>query len=396
MPSVPRHHGGGPPRCHNLGAPCPGRVGERHNAAPEGPFGAPPHLSCPHGARCPRDAKGAHRRTRRRQPGVRSPSQSRRTPLSPSELSPSSSRARPGCSASSAASSAQQLSHSRHHCSLRESTENGGSAHLSRLLTCPSNPRDNTHPQVNGARPPPGHLPVSPGSSGAAPTHPLTGCTAVRVPPPTPQVPAPVWAPRASLTGAPAGHCPGAAAPGRAGGWGRAAPPAAAARRGHRDVLRLPRLPSCRGTEPRGTHSPQRCRELPAPTPEHNPSHPEQRLQRTGGLLGGDLCGFGGVKDLEHCCWSPPGRCKVSHRVQLAFQHRVSPFAREARVIPGHRWAWPGRAKKLHHHQSHSGQWMEEPMCSLFSPRISKSSAEELNTQGKAKLVFGREELKQL
>lgn len=160
-----------PPWCHNLGAPCPGRVGERHNAAPEGPFGAPPHLSCPHGARCPRDAKGAHRRTRRRQPGVRSPSQSRRTPLSPSELSPSSSRARPGCSASSAASSAQQLSHSRHHCSLRESTENGDSAHLSRLLTCPSNPRDNTHPQVNGARPPPGHLPVSPGSSGAAPTH---------------------------------------------------------------------------------------------------------------------------------------------------------------------------------------------------------------------------------
>lgn len=132
-----------PPWCHNLGALCPGGVGQRHDATPGGPFGLAAQLS---GPRCLRNAAVAYRRMRRLQPGALSPSQRRRMPLSPSELSASSRRARPGCSASSAASSAQQLSDSWHHCSLQENTENGSSApHMSWLLTCPPNPRDNTH-----------------------------------------------------------------------------------------------------------------------------------------------------------------------------------------------------------------------------------------------------------
>lgn len=98
--------------------------------------------------------------------------------------------------------------------------------------------------------------------------HPLPHRPVLWVPPGTAPVPALLWAPAASLTGAPAGRCPGAAELGRAGGWGRAAPPAAA-RRGHWDLLRLPRLQSCRGTEPRGTGSPRQSWELPAPA--HNP-----------------------------------------------------------------------------------------------------------------------------
>lgn len=146
-----------PPWCHNLGAPCPGRVGQRHNAAPEGPFGAPPQLSRPRCARCPRDAGGAHRRTRRRQPGVRSPSQSRRTLLSPSELSPNSSRARPGCSASSAASSAQQLSDSRHHCSrsTRRALPRCRSARQSRCMGQGSSSRRRRTARTPGCPPAP-------------------------------------------------------------------------------------------------------------------------------------------------------------------------------------------------------------------------------------------------
>lgn len=193
---------------------------------------------------------------RRRLPGVRSPSQRRRTPLSPRELSATSRWASPGCSASSTASSAQQLSDSRHHCSLRESMENGGQ-HTSPVLAAhlPTKPE--------GQHPPSGTegltsywlLAIVPGEQQGS-TNPLAHCTVVQVCPPTPRIPAPVWALCASLTGAPAGRCPGAAEPGRAGGWGRASPPFAA-RRGHRDVLRLLRLQSCRVTEPQGTRSPQ-------------------------------------------------------------------------------------------------------------------------------------------
>lgn len=92
------------------------------------------------------------------------------------------------------------------------------------------------------------------------------------VPPSTPsQVPAE----RGSLTAEPAGRCPGAAAPGRAGGWGSLVPP----RRGDGDILRLPRHRSCRETEPRGggTGSPHRHRELPASTPAHpHHDHPKK------------------------------------------------------------------------------------------------------------------------
>lgn len=62
-----------------------------------------------------------------------------------------------------------------------------------------------------------------------------------------------------------------------------------------------------------------------------------------------------------------------------------------ARVTAGQRGAWPGEAKKLHHHQSQSGQWMEKPMCSSFSLGVSKFSAEKLNSQGKTQLVIRRE-----
>lgn len=94
-------------------------------------------------------------------------------------------------------------------------------SHLSWLLTCPPNP------QVKKGLASPWLLAIVPGEQRGS-TNPLTPCTMVRVSPPTARIPALVWAPRASLTGAPAGHCPGAAEPGRAGGWGRAAPPAAA------------------------------------------------------------------------------------------------------------------------------------------------------------------------
>lgn len=265
--------------------------------------------------------------------------------------------------------------------------------HLSWPLTCPPKLRDDTQLSSDKQGPAsPRPLAGVPGEQQGS-TNPLTHCPVLWVPPAPAQMPALLWAPRASLTGAAAGRCPGAAEPGRAGGWDRAAPPAAA-RRGHWDVLRLWRLQSCRGTEPRGTGSPRRGWEFPAPA--HKPSHPEQSLRCTGGLLRRDLCAFGDVKDLEHCCWIQLGEGKSQGALNIpapGISLCEGEWEQEGRVTAGHRWAWPGGAKKLQHHRFHRGQQMDEPTCSLFFPRSHNSSAEELNTQGKAKLVFRGEEL---
>ena len=157
---------------------------------------------------------------------------------------------------------------------------------------------------------PPVQLPSPP--PGAAPTH----SPPVRVPPHPRASRGGHDPPRASsstaaavlggrsLTGAPAGRCPGAAAPGRAGGWGSAAPPAAT-QRGDGDVLWLPRHRSCRRTEPRGarvaltgTGSSQLRRRHTTRAPSSRARH-----QVTRGLLGRDLHDFGDAKDHERYCW---------------------------------------------------------------------------------------------
>lgn len=127
-----------------------------------------------------------------------------------------------------------------------------------------------------------------------------------------------------------------------------------------------PEIPELQGN--RATGHAQRSAVLGAPGSDTGtqPSHPEQSLQRTGELLRKDICGFGGVKDLEHCCCSHPGRCKVSHRVHLTLSTRDLPLRSRGTGSQSDSWA-----QKLHHHQSYGGQRMVEPMCSLFSPRIS-------------------------
>lgn len=145
------------------------------------------------------------------------------------------------------------------------------------------------------------------------------------VPPSTPsQVPAE----RGSLTAEPAGRCPGAAAPGRAGGWGSLVPP----RRGDGDILRLPRHRSCRETEPRGgaraaltgtgSSRLRRRHTLTMTTPRR------ARHQLTGGLLRRDLRGFGEAKDRSVTAGVTSSQAKLGAR--LKFRHGGCPLPPQA------------------------------------------------------------------